>query len=81
MIFRVITLYTRPGCHLCEDAASVLVAEGISFHEIDISKDSFLEKEFGLLVPVLQVDGRTVFEAGMNPGDLRSLIDEVSGER
>jgi glutaredoxin len=57
-----ITLYTRPGCHLCDDARAVI--EGVcadlgeSFEEVDISADDELEDRFGEDVPVAFVDGR-----------------------
>ncbi len=57
-----ITLYTRPGCHLC-DAAREVVARvcadvGESFDEVDITTDDELEDRFGEDVPVTFVDGR-----------------------
>jgi len=56
-----LTLYTRPGCHLCEDAKAIVarVAEetGVGWSEIDISGDPELEDEYGLRIPVLLLDG------------------------
>ena len=57
-----ITLYTRPGCHLCDDARAVI--EGVcadlgeSYEEIDITGDDELEDRFTEDVPVTFVDGR-----------------------
>ena len=57
-----ITLYTRPGCHLCDDARAVI--EGVcadlgeSYEEIDITGDDELEDRFTDDVPVTFVDGR-----------------------
>ena len=57
-----LVLYTRPGCHLCEDAKAVLARveadTGVGFTEIDISGDDDLEEEYGLRIPVLLLDGR-----------------------
>jgi glutaredoxin len=57
-----VTLYSRPGCHLCDDAREVVVrvcAElGESFDEVDIESDPDLEDRFGEEVPVTFVDGR-----------------------
>ena len=57
-----VTFYTRPGCHLCDDARPVVakVCEelGESFEEIDIESDGDLEDRFGEEVPVTFVDGR-----------------------
>ena len=57
-----VTLYTRPGCHLCDDAraviASVCADLGESFDEVDITADDELEDRFGEDIPVTFVDGR-----------------------
>ncbi|QCX28695.1 glutaredoxin family protein [Nocardioides jishulii] len=57
-----ITLYGRPGCHLCDDARAVIervCAElGESFVEIDIDSDEDLYDRFGEEIPVTFVDGR-----------------------
>ncbi len=56
------TLYTRPGCHLCEDArvvvARVCQELGESFTEVDISGDPDLQDRYGEEIPVTLVDGR-----------------------
>jgi glutaredoxin len=57
-----ITLYSRPGCHLCDDARVVIekvCAElGTSYDEIDIDSDPELLRRFGEEIPVTFVDGR-----------------------
>ena len=57
-----VTLYSRPGCHLCDDArevvARVCAEMGESFDEVDIESDGDLEDRFGEEVPVTFVDGR-----------------------
>jgi glutaredoxin len=51
------TLYSRPGCHLCEEAKAViapLVARaGGRFHEVNVDENEKLKQEYGLDVPVL----------------------------
>ncbi len=57
-----VTLYSRPGCHLCDDARSVIervCAElGESFDEVDIDADEALRSRYSDEVPVTLVDGR-----------------------
>ena len=57
-----VTLYTRPGCHLCDDARAVVRAVcddlGETFEEVDITTDDDLADRFGEDVPVTFVDGR-----------------------
>jgi glutaredoxin len=67
-------MFSRPGCPLCDDAREVLVAAGLAFDEVDISRDPGLTGEYGTRVPVVEAGGEVVFEAGMNPRDLPILI-------
>lgn len=67
-------LYSRPGCHLCDRARDVLEAAGIAFEEVDITTDPALEAEYGILIPVVEREGRQVFEAGMDPRELPALL-------
>ena len=72
-----VVLYGKPGCCLCDDAKKVLTGGGIDFREVDITRDRGLQQEFGILIPVVEVNGMAVFEAGMNPRDLPELISEA----
>jgi glutaredoxin len=67
-------LYSRPGCHLCDRARDVLEAAGIAFEEVDITTDPALEAEYGILIPVVEREGRQLFEAGMDPRELPALL-------
>ena len=57
-----VTLYSRPGCHLCDDARSVIAAVcadlGESFDELSIDDDPVLTEKFANEIPVTYVDGR-----------------------
>lgn len=53
-----ITLYTRPGCHLCDVAAEALKEIGEPFAEVDITTDPQLEYEYGERIPVIMLDGK-----------------------
>ncbi|WP_309650290.1 glutaredoxin family protein [Nocardioides sp.] len=57
-----VTLYSRPGCHLCDDARVVVEAVcaelGESFTEVSIDDDPELTRRFGEEIPVTFVDGR-----------------------
>jgi glutaredoxin len=46
-------LYSRSGCHLCEEMAAGLRALGIVFDEIDVDSDPHLRLQYGRDVPVL----------------------------
>ena len=53
-----ITLYTRPGCHLCEDAKRALDQIGEPWTEVDITGDADLEGDYAEMIPVIMLDGR-----------------------
>jgi hypothetical protein len=57
-----VTLYSRPGCHLCDDARTVIsrvcVELGEGFEEISIAGDPALAERYGEEIPVTLVDGR-----------------------
>lgn len=57
-----VTLLTRPGCHLCEDARviveRVVAEEGASLTEHNVDADPRLASEYGDRVPVVLVDGK-----------------------
>ncbi len=56
-----VVLYTRPGCHLCDEARGVIERVcselGESFQEVDIDGVEDLERRFGTEIPVTFVDG------------------------
>ena len=49
-----LTLYTSPGCHLCEQAEEMLDYLGLAFNAVDISRDVNLIRIYGVRIPVLQ---------------------------
>jgi glutaredoxin len=57
-----ITLYTKPGCHLCDDAKTVIerisTQTGAGWIDIDIASDPDLMDQYGEMIPVILVDGR-----------------------
>ena len=61
---REVTLYTRPGCHLCEEAKAAitpLLREfGTSLREVNIDDDPVLRERYGWDVPVIFLGARKV---------------------
>jgi glutaredoxin len=57
-----VTMYSRPGCHLCEVAAEVIARVctdlGEEWVEVSIDDDPALKEEYGEEIPVTLVDGR-----------------------
>jgi len=61
-----VVLYSRPGCHLCDVAREAILSIrerlGFDFTEVDIEADDELELEYGIRIPVVEVDGEEAFE-------------------
>ena len=68
-------LYTRAGCHLCDDAAALLRTHGIEATEIDIDQDPALVAKFNECVPVVKIDGKVRFRGRVDPILLRRLLN------
>ena len=72
-----IAIYTRPGCHLCDEMKAIVtrVASGVaSIEEVDISTDPELEARYGLEIPVLMVDGKKVATYRITEESLRRIL-------
>lgn len=59
---REVTLYTRPGCHLCEEAknamAPILREARAVLREVNIAGDAVLEERYGVDIPVIFIGAR-----------------------
>lgn len=76
-----IVLYSRPRCPLCSEAREALQEAGLAFTDVDVSSDGALEAGYGTSVPVVEVAGLLVFEGGMDPNHLPTLVLEASRRR
>jgi glutaredoxin len=77
-----VVVYSRPGCHLCEEALEAIVAlhgEGYRFElrEVDIESDEMLLRRHLERIPVVEVDGRVVSELVLDAAELRTRLDTV----
>ncbi len=80
---RRLLLYSRPDCHLCDEARELvepLVGEAgdIVLEEIDIGADDLLLKRFLERIPVLELDGRIIGELEPDPSALRAALLHTS---
>lgn len=73
-----VTLISRPGCHLCDDARAVIAevtAElGESFAEVDVRSDPALLERYAEMIPVTLVDGRQHDYWRVSPDRLRNAL-------
>ena len=69
-----VLLHTRRGCHLCETVEDLLHHHVPLARIVEIDGDGVLEREFGLRVPVLLVDGRCVAEGRIDEATLIAAL-------
>jgi len=78
-----VTLYGKPGCHLCDDAREVVervrADHPFELREVDVSIDPELNREYGERIPVLELDGEELFEFHIEEAVLVERVDRVDG--
>jgi glutaredoxin len=76
-----IDIYSRPGCHLCDDAKAVIerVQRRYAFalREINIESDPALEKEYGEQIPVVFVNGNKAFKYHVDEAELEKKVKRL----
>jgi hypothetical protein len=80
---RVVKLYARPDCHLCDEARAGLESlrsDGLDFEleEVDIDTDDKLLRRFLERIPVVEVDGEIVSELWLDPDEIRARLGTLS---
>ena len=73
-----VKLYTRPGCHLCDEARLEMSAAACQdlyeLEEIDVDSDPELRRRYGWDVPVVTVNGAHAFKHRLTRDDFRDEI-------
>ncbi len=79
-----LTIYSRPGCHLCDDMKDLIRRVGeripLTLEDIDIYGDDELEERYGLEIPVLLVEGERVASARITEEKLMRVLTEKAGK-
>jgi glutaredoxin len=75
----VITVYSRPDCHLCADAMAILRALrdelGFALQERDIDGDEALQRAYFERIPVVALDGEELFDYFVDEKLLRERLE------
>ena len=78
----VVTVYSRPGCHLCAEAIEVLegLRHELAFElvELDITQDDALHRAYFERIPVILLDGEELAEYVVEPARLRERLQASS---
>jgi glutaredoxin len=79
---RDVTLYTRPGCHLCEEAkaaiAPLLKEFGATLREVNIEEDPVLRERYGEDVPVIFLGARKAAKHRVDAKQFRRQLAQAS---
>jgi hypothetical protein len=78
-----LTIYSRPGCHLCDEMKAVVkrvsTAVDLTLDEVDISTDPTLEAQYGHEIPVLMMDGKKAAKYRVTEEELRRMLISRAG--
>jgi hypothetical protein len=80
-----ITIYTRPGCHLCDEMKETVgrvvqqTRTAVRINEINIAEDPALEELYGLEIPVLLVNGKKAAKYRISEMELARVLRTRAG--
>ena len=75
----LLTVYSKPDCHLCEDALEVLrrlqSELGFELAELDITTDEHLHRAYFERIPVVLLDGEELCEYFVHEAVVRERLE------
>ncbi len=78
---REVTLYTRPGCHLCEEAKAVIAPllreSGATLREVNVDENPALKERYAWDVPVIFIGARKAAKHRVNAEQFRRQLREA----
>jgi glutaredoxin len=82
MSIAIVTIYSRPGCHLCDEAkANIVSAQGeldFDIEEVDIDSDPLLRERYGYDIPIVLINGIKVFKHRVDTGEFRRKLLRIA---
>jgi len=76
-----VIIYSRPGCHLCDDAKAAIMSAGCSdqftLEEVNIESDEELLRKYKYDIPVIVIDGVESFIHRVNPKEFETRIKRI----
>lgn len=78
MLRRHVIIYSRPGCHLCDEAKAAIQNSGCSdrftLEEVNIESDEELLRKYKYDIPIVMIDGVEAFRHRVNADEFVRLI-------
>lgn len=77
-----VTIYSRPGCHLCEEAKAAILASSCAdefeIEEINIDEDAALCERYKYDIPVILINGAKAFKHKVDGGEFTRKFRRLS---
>jgi glutaredoxin len=77
-----LVLFTKPGCHLCEQMKQVMSDSGCvglySLEEVDIESDADLFAQYQYEIPVLFINGVEAFRHSLRPDEFKAYVTSLA---
>jgi glutaredoxin len=77
-----VIVYSRPGCHLCDEAKAVILSAGCSdqfvLEEINIESDNELLRKYKYDIPVIAINEIECFMHRVDPKEFAARIKRIS---
>jgi len=78
----LVTLYGKPGCHLCEEAKAAISyvheRQPFEYEEVDITRDPTLEARYRERIPVVAIDGADALELVIEATELEQRLASMA---
>jgi len=78
----IVIIYSRPGCHLCDEAKAAIRASGcdgeFSLEEINIAEDPTLSEQYGNDIPVIFINGVKAFKHRVDPREFKRKLRRLA---
>jgi glutaredoxin len=77
-----VIIYTRPGCHLCDEAKAAISAsecnDEFSLEEVNIDQDPALRERYGHDIPVILINGVKAFKHRVDRGEFKRKLRRLA---
>jgi glutaredoxin len=76
-----VIIYSKPGCHLCDEAKASILSAGCGdqfvLEEINIESDEELLRKYKYDIPVIAINGIECFMHRVSPDEFRTRIKRI----
>ena len=79
-----VIIYSRPGCHLCDEAKAAIMSAGCDdqfvLQEINIESDEGLLQKYKYDIPVITINGVECFIHRVDSEEFKTRIKRIRNE-